>query len=153
MKLNLKLKTSAKVYNMQDNSQLEPLEIESGAFEDIPHYSGMSTAALYEILLYGTKGGRIPPRDVLAFMNAFMESNVDTLARMYIENISGGSDTVGHAVGSYINSQHQKYIYGFASPHNAPSTVKQKGFDDPLVDSGALAESIFYSINGNGRYK
>ena len=73
--------------------------------------------------------------------------------QIYIDNIGISEDAVGHAAGQLLNSEHIRLINDFVSPSNAPSTIRQKGFDNPLVWTGALQSSIFYSINGEVRYK
>jgi hypothetical protein len=152
--MKIKFKVTPKATIVNTNQQIpEPLEVETGAFSDTKHYSGMSTDYLYSILLYGTRDGRIPARNVLEFVQFYIENNIDRLTAIYVHNIFAGPEVVGHMVGSIINSEHVKLIHGFSSPGNAPSTIKQKGFDNPLIDTGELANQIFYSINGNGRYK
>ena len=154
MEINCKIKVSASVVpNSTDNNLLKPITISSGAFSDTKHYSGMTTETLYGILLYGTKDGRIPARNVLEFLEVFVNGNINRFGQIYVENIGNGVEAVGHAAGSYLNSQHVKLIQGFISPHNAPSTIKKKGFDKPFIDKGELVSQIFYSINGEGRYK
>ena len=152
LKFKVKLKVETKEIKVPPNMS-EPIEIESGAFDDTKHYSGLSTAYLYGIQLYGTDDGRIPSRNVLVPLNAFINTNIERLIGIYVNNIFAGPEIVGHLAGSFINSQHMKLIQDFGSPPNAPSTVKQKGFNNPLIDKGELVSQIFYSINGNGRYK
>ena len=60
--------------------------------------------------------------------------------------------TAGLMIGSDINQMHMKMIEAFSSPGNAQATIDDKGFDNPLINTGFLARSMFYSINGNGRY-
>lgn len=40
----------------------------------------------------------------------------------------------------------QKYMTDLKSPPNAPSTIKAKGSSNPLIDSGALRQSVTYKI-------
>lgn len=153
MELNCKIKVSAAVSQNNNSDLLKPIEVASGAFSDTKHYSGMTTEALYSILLYGTRDGRIPARNVLELLLFFAERNTDRLGEIYAQNIQNGVDAVGHAAGSFLNNQHVSLIQGFISPHNAPSTIAKKGFDKPFIDKGELITQIFYSINGEGRYK
>ena len=44
----------------------------------------------------------------------------------------------------------QKYMTDLKTPPNAPSTIKQKGSSNPLIDTGALRQSVTYSIAGGG---
>lgn len=157
MEISCKIKVSASVIqNSQNNDLLNPLEIESGAFHDIPHYSGMSTSELYFLHLNGFTSmeyGEVPARDVLKIVDEFIRSNIYILIQMYAENIETGVETTGHIIGSFINSYHVKAINDFDDPGNGLKTIKKKGFDNPLIDKGQLVNNIFYSINGEGRYK
>ena len=40
----------------------------------------------------------------------------------------------------------QKYMTDLKSPANAPSTIKAKGSSNPLIDSGALRQSVTFKI-------
>ena len=147
-KLNVK---SGKIKNTKKTS-FQKLEIQSGIFQDIGHYAKNVTAQeLYSILLYGTKDGRIPSRNVLEFLQNYVENSKYNFVSMYLEK-NGELQTAGHLIGQDINNYHKNLVYGFASPSNALSTVKKKGRNDPLVDTGELVKSITYSINGKGRY-
>lgn len=52
----------------------------------------------------------------------------------------GMDNSVGNAMADTI----KKTIAGFDTPPNAPSTVKMKGRNDPLVDTGHMRDSIDY---------
>lgn len=131
----------------------KPLTVSTGAFSDTKHYSGLSTAYLYSILVYGTGDGRIPRRDTLSQLKTQVEDQKEHLMQLYKDNIDSGLNVAGHAIGTYINNRHIAVIYNFMSPGNAPSTIKKKGFDNPFIDKGELISQIFYSINGEGRFK
>lgn len=45
----------------------------------------------------------------------------------------------------------QTSIDQWASPANAAATIKRKGFNDPLVDTGQERDSIRYEVTLNGR--
>ncbi|QDP56528.1 MAG: hypothetical protein Tp118SUR00d2C21406351_34 [Prokaryotic dsDNA virus sp.] len=40
----------------------------------------------------------------------------------------------------------QKYMTDLKTPPNAPSTIKAKGSSNPLIDSGALRQSVTYKV-------
>lgn len=40
----------------------------------------------------------------------------------------------------------QKYMTELRTPPNAPSTIKAKGSSNPLIDSGALRQSVTYKV-------
>ena len=52
-------------------------------------------------------------------------------------------------MGEGIKDQLTASIVGFASPGNAESTVKAKGFDKPLVDTGQMQRAVGYDVKDN----
>ena len=150
--MEIKVKVNVKVSITNSKIEAKNITIESGAFEDIPHYSGLSSEYLYSILLHGTRDGRIPSRNVLSFLERFIENNKEKFVQIYIDNIYTSPEAVGHAAGQIINAEHRRLISDIVSPSNAISTIYLKGFDNPLIWTGSLQSSIFYSINGEGRY-
>lgn len=53
-------------------------------------------------------------------------------------------------MGEGIRGQLQGSIRDFSSPANAPSTVAKKGFNNPLVDTGHMLNSVDYEITEGG---
>ncbi|EMN9740683.1 hypothetical protein REW29_003772 [Klebsiella quasipneumoniae] len=49
-------------------------------------------------------------------------------------------------MGERIKGQIQSSIIAFSEPPNAKSTVDQKGFDDPLIWSGHMLNSVDYEV-------
>ena len=49
-------------------------------------------------------------------------------------------------MGEYVKGQLQKSIRDLKTPVNAPSTVQKKGFDDPLIDTGHMINSVDYEV-------
>lgn len=43
----------------------------------------------------------------------------------------------------------QNYMDELSSPANAPSTIKRKGDDNPLIDTGELKQSVTFKIRNN----
>lgn len=72
-----------------------------------------------------------------------------TYAAEQIPDLIDGSKTamgIMRNVGELAVKQMQSEITKFKVPHNAPLTVANKGFDDPLIDTGALRDTIAYEI-------
>lgn len=51
-------------------------------------------------------------------------------------------------MGERIKSQLQDSIRELNSPPLAESTIKRKGFDKPLVDTGHMQNSVDYAVDG-----
>lgn len=49
-------------------------------------------------------------------------------------------------IGLYQKNQVKKTIINFKDPANALSTIKNKGFDNPLIETGQLLKSISFKI-------
>ena len=52
-------------------------------------------------------------------------------------------------MGEHIKDQIVQSIIGWSEPPNAPYTVKKKGFNNPLVQTGQLSRSISYEVNSD----
>jgi len=111
---------------------------------DEPHPSGMSAAELGRILYYGTKDGRIPARDYLEDAERevkvqspvfFGRVLVDVYAnRSPIRDLEDLADVAQQAL--YTSMQNN-----FAVP-NAKSTIRKKGFNNPLIHYGDLLGAV-----------
>ena len=55
-------------------------------------------------------------------------------------------DMTLNRVGVVAVAEVQKYMTELRTPPNAPSTIKKKGSSNPLIDSGALRQSVTYKI-------
>jgi phage gpG-like protein len=76
-----------------------------------------------------------------------MSGNVEYLN--IIERALKDGKTLDYAlnqVGVVAVGMVQKYMTDLRSPANAPSTIKKKGSSNPLIDSGALRQSVTYKI-------
>ena len=80
------------------------------------------------------------PRWGKLVMAALKLSNYDTRKAMAI-------------VGIRIGEQLQASIVEFKTPRNADSTIKAKGFDDPLIDSHNMLRSVEYAVQDGDRAK
>lgn len=72
--------------------------------------------------------------------------HADTLA----DEILDGNMTKHEAlteIGQLIEGETKKYMINLRSPANAPSTIKKKGSDNPLIDTGLLVGSIRYAVS------
>lgn len=49
-------------------------------------------------------------------------------------------------VGIWVQGEMQQTIADFSDPPNAQSTIKKKGFDNPLIESGGLRQAIAFTV-------
>lgn len=59
----------------------------------------------------------------------------------------GNANTIMHSMGKLMVNDMKSQIKGYIRPHNAPLTIANKGFDDTLIDTGKMLNSIDYRIN------
>ncbi|EAW4991494.1 hypothetical protein QDX92_003125 [Salmonella enterica] len=52
-------------------------------------------------------------------------------------------------MGEHIKGQLQMFIRDWKKPPNAASTVRQKGFNNPLIETGHMMNSVDYSVDGS----
>jgi hypothetical protein len=50
--------------------------------------------------------------------------------------------------GQQLSTAIKKYARDLSSPPNRPYTIEQKGSSNPLVDTGAMIESITWEVVG-----
>jgi hypothetical protein len=88
-------------------------------------------------LEFGTDDGRIPERPV--HRDTFTKHQADIKKRLFLaaQKVQGGMsiDRALDEVGEWYTGLLQKAILDYNEVPNAESTVKKKGFNDPLVDT------------------
>jgi hypothetical protein len=101
---------------------------------DVGYFDGeTATIALYND--FGTR--RIPSRP---FMRATADDEEDrvhgkkTALRVYAE------------AGARVTSETKKAITSWSIPPNAPSTIKAKGVNNPLIDTGHMRRATTFKI-------
>lgn len=82
----------------------------------------------------------------------WLDVGVEQGNKEYLEIIEEGAasglyqnqilDQVGVVAVGYV----QQYITDLKSPPNAQSTIRKKGSDNPLIDTGAMRQSVTYSV-------
>lgn len=105
---------------------------------------------------FGTKrrGKRhIPERPFMAMVFDEKAGMIKDRLALSVKNIKhrGQIHRELSKVGLYVQSLIQKSITLFDDPPNAPYTIKQKGADNPLIDTGRLRASISYEIRKASR--
>jgi len=97
---------------------------------------------------FGSEDGRIPER---SFLRATVDENRVKYAKILevaaLRLLDGESpDRAFGIVGMTVVADVQRRIRDRISPANAPSTIRQKGSDVPLIDTGRLRQSIDYVV-------
>lgn len=130
------------------------LRLVIGVLEGATHIDGGKGAKPIPVAEYaaynefGTQ--RIPARPFLrTSLDTFAEASwLPELASLIGEGVP--PETALNRVGLQAQADIRRVIEEWASPPNAPSTIKRKrsGRDNPLVDSGDLLDAIDYHVEG-----
>lgn len=86
----------------------------------------------------------IPPRPF--FRNSIKE-NEKKWVEAYKQGLKKRENNAVERVGVLASSDIKATITKLQTPPNAPSTIKQKGSNNPLIDTGLLRASIDYKVN------
>jgi len=87
----------------------------------------------------------IPPRP---FFRTMIAQNKDSWAPTAAALLKQGKspDEVLDIMGELLAGQLRASIIAMKSPPNAPSTIRKKGFDDPLIDTGHMLNSVDFEV-------
>lgn len=125
-----------------------PVDIGVGVFDDSGTY-GDGTSVV-EVAMYQEFGtSRIPER---SFIRAYIDENEIRIREMMRDSLQAvargvvSKDTAMRLLGQKIANEMKGRLSAGIPPPNAPSTVKQKGVNAPLVNTGRLREAIKYRV-------
>ena len=119
----------------------------AGVYED-----GLTIATIAAVNEFGTEDGRIPARP---FLRPAIEENTAVYLRIVerdLPEILAGKQPMTrllHRLGNLATGHVQRKIVDGPFTPNAPSTIRAKGSSSPLIDTGALRQSINYEIFDN----
>lgn len=116
--------------------------------------SGMPVVQLGAIHEFGSSDGRIPERPFLRVAMKKHRAEHNALIRGLAHGISSGREDPVRAVsklGAVAAANVQETISDGVPPPNAPSTIARKGSSKPLIDTGALRQSITWQLYRKGK--
>lgn len=105
----------------------------------------------------GKKGmGVTKPHTIIILARSFIRSTVDMNREFYgvmaerlwnaiVDGQQGPKEALS-LIGLRIQADIQRTIQTLKEPPNAPETIRRKGSDNPLVDTGTLVQSIRYAV-------
>lgn len=107
------------------------------------NYDGSDGESVAQVAFWNEYGtATVPPRPF--FRNTIAEHK-DEWLKQAAEMLEANGGDVRQAladIGEVVKGQIKMTIQDFREPPNAAATVKQKGFDKPLIDTGTLWRSI-----------
>ncbi len=101
------------------------------------NFASTHAHAAYEI--------KIPPRP---FFRTMIAQNKDSWAPQAAALLKQGKtpDEVLDIMGELLAGQLRASIIAMQTPPNAPSTIRNKGFNDPLIDTGYMLSRVDYEV-------
>ncbi len=124
------------------------LYVKAGFLEGATYPDGTSVATVAAGNEFGVPSKGQPPRP---FFRRMITQNAPTWSAATAAALKASGNDVHRAldlVGQGIKGQLQQSIVDLTDPPLAASTVKAKGFDKPLVDTGHMMSSVDYEVVG-----
>lgn len=96
--------------------------------------------------------GTTGPHQIKIPARPWLDVGVAKASDEYVEIFKEGAkknwpaEKILNQVGSVAAASAQEFMVDLKTPPNAPSTIRKKGSSNPLVDTGALKQSVTYSI-------
>ena len=114
-------------------------KIEVGFFEGEKYPDGKSVAEVAAFNEFG--GGHTPPRP---FMRTLVQNHRKIWRKILQDELpkEDNAHTALATLAEYMVDDLKDYIKIWTYPPNAPSTIAKKGFNDPLVDTGRMMDSV-----------
>lgn len=133
---------------MRDLQKLDSMEVVAGMLKDSGKASnGASYVDIATWNEYGTS--RIPSRPFIRISADTNKQSWEKLAQQCVNNvIDGGSPRDAAQVVGHRMVEDIRKVFGDTSmlKANAPSTIKKKGRNEPLVDSGEMRRRVNFRI-------
>lgn len=118
-----------------------------GFMEGATYPDGTSVPMVAAINEFGAPSKNIPPRP-------YFRGMIQKESKHWADDIAKILPSVGYdakqaleLMGQEIKGELQQSIRDLKTPANAKSTIKKKGFDDPLIDSSHMINSVDYEVN------
>ncbi len=121
--------------------------VKVGFFSEARYEDGTPVAAVAAWNEFGTED--IPERRFFRRALAEVEDGVTNIVKAGIDTEKMVvDDRLAGRVGAYVAGQVQESITALKEPPNASGTVRQKGSNNPLLDTGHMRNSVGWSVDG-----
>lgn len=152
----MSVKADYSVWNKikKDLRKGKDLELNIGWFPDQkygPENDNLFVAQVAQWQEEGVPQNNIPPRPFMrvGFGGALRKGMYDKYFKESIERILEGKSSFLKEytkLGPMFVNDMQEIIEDWSTPPNSPFTVEQKGFNNPLIDSSTMLESVDFRI-------
>ena len=158
--MSFKLKVDKSGWNKLKKELLKgsDLEVKVGIVEPTNYGSdndNLSVAQVWQWQEEGVPAQNIPTRPAIrvGFMAPIKKGSYDKIFIESVVRIAEGKSTFKQEytrIGVQAKADLKKAVADWDTPRNAPYTIELKGFDNPLIDSGLLYESIDFKVDKKG---
>lgn len=111
---------------------------------------GTSVAEVAAINEFGAPSRGQPPRPFFRLMVAEKRESWPAAVAANWKATGGDVEKTLDRMGQGIKGQLQDSIQSLRDPPLAPSTIKRKGHDKPLIDTGHMLNSVDYRVDLDG---
>lgn len=128
------------------SAQATTAKVRVGIIEQA-NYDGSDGESVAQVAFWNEYGtANIPPRPFFRNTIARHKDEWPKQAAALMEANGGDVRQTLELMGEGVKGQLVETIQDFREPPNAAATVKKKGFDKPLIDTGTLWRSIDYEV-------
>lgn len=158
--MSFKLKVDKSGWNKLKKELLKEsdLEVKVGIVDPTyygPDNDNLSVAQVWDWQESGLPAQNIPSRPAIrvGFMAPIKKGSYDKMFAESMQRIAEGKSTFKQEytrIGTQAKVDLKKSVADWDTPPNSPFTVAEKGFNNPLIDSGLLYESIDFKVDNRG---
>ena len=141
--INFKIKIDDKEILKMIKKQ-KPARLSVGFWDDVYDGKGISVAAVAAFNEFG--GGHTPPRPFMHWTVKNRNRKWRNIVRDILPQYAHDIKKVMSVLGEYASEDLSDVIRIWTRPPNAPSTIKKKGFNDPLVETGKMMNSVRWKV-------
>lgn len=117
-----------------------------GFLEGATYPDGTSVPLVAAFNEFGVPSHGQPPRPFFRRMIATKSKEWPAAVEANLKATDYDAKLTLERVGAGIKGQLQQSIVDLVDPPLAPSTIKQKGFDKPLIDTSVMINSVDYEV-------
>lgn len=132
------------------------LEVRVGWFPEAqygPENDNLQVAQVAQWNEEGTETNPVRPFIRVGFMKPIQKGMYDRLFFESIQRIAEGKTTFAkeyQKIGKMAVVDLKEVIEDWSSPPNSPVTIERKGFNNPLIDTGTMYDTVDYKIDKRG---
>lgn len=151
----MSLKVDKSVWNQikKNLAKGNSLQVSVGFFEDARYTSENDNLPVATVAAWMEEGDptQYPPRPFMraGFVPMLKGTKYREVFAKSIENILEGKSTFVqeyNKLGPVMQKDLKQVIIDWDTPPNSPATIAEKGFNDPLIDTGTMRDSVDFKV-------